>query len=111
MSEVTVAALQLALNRADEAENIAAVERPAGAGGAADLDAAFSAWYERVGPADGAIYHSALADFERPMFVRILQETGGNQLRAAQRLGINRNTLRKRLADLDIELADFAKRR
>ena len=93
------------------AENIAAVERPAGAGGAADLDAAFSAWYERVGPADGAIYHSALADFERPMFVRILQETGGNQLRAAQRLGINRNTLRKRLADLDIELADFAKRR
>ncbi len=46
------------------------------------------------------LYHSALAAFEKPLFEHALGETGGNQLRAAQLLGINRNTLRKRLVSL-----------
>ena len=41
----------------------------------------------------GALYHGALAAFEKPLFEHALRETGGNQLRAAQLLGINRNTL------------------
>ena len=48
-------------------------------------------------PPHGALYDAALAEFERPLFEHALRETGGNQLRAAQLLGINRNTLRKRL--------------
>jgi two-component system nitrogen regulation response regulator GlnG len=33
----------------------------------------------------------------------VLAHTGGNQLKAAELLGLNRNTLRKKLADLGIE--------
>ncbi len=36
---------------------------------------------------------------ERPMFEVILQQAGGNQTLASQMLGINRNTLRKKLVD------------
>jgi len=50
----------------------------------------------------GRMYDDALAAFERPLFLHALAQTGGNQLRAAQMLGINRNTLRKRLSDLGI---------
>jgi two-component system nitrogen regulation response regulator GlnG len=34
----------------------------------------------------------------------VLRETEGNQIRAASRLGINRNTLRKKIAELGIRL-------
>jgi two-component system nitrogen regulation response regulator GlnG len=60
--------------------------------------------------AHGALYHGALAAFEKPLFEHALRETGGNQLRAAQLLGINRNTLRKRLDDLRIDPEGFARR-
>ena len=46
--------------------------------------------------------------FEKPLFEHALARTGGNQLRAAQMLGINRNTLRKRLVELDIDPDRFA---
>jgi two-component system nitrogen regulation response regulator GlnG len=51
-------------------------------------------------PGEGQLYDLALAAFERPLFAHALAATGGNQLRAARLLGINRNTLRKRLVDL-----------
>ena len=41
---------------------------------------------------------------ERPLLVRVLARTGGNQIRAAALLGINRNTLRKKIVELGIEL-------
>jgi len=41
---------------------------------------------------------------ERPLIEAVLERTGGNQLRAAEILGINRNTLRKKITDLDISL-------
>ena len=53
-------------------------------------------------PGEGQLYDAALAAFERPLFAHALAATGGNQLRAARLLGINRNTLRKRLVDLEM---------
>jgi two-component system nitrogen regulation response regulator GlnG len=37
-------------------------------------------------------------------YFRVLAKTSGNQIRAAAILGINRNTLRKKITDLAIEL-------
>ena len=59
-------------------------------------------WLDANRPQSGALYHTALSAFERPLFEHALRETGGNQLRAASLLGINRNTLRKRLVELEI---------
>ncbi len=38
------------------------------------------------------------------LFEAVLAHTGGNQLRAAEILGINRNTLRKKIAELGVAL-------
>jgi two-component system nitrogen regulation response regulator GlnG len=45
----------------------------------------------------GTLYRSVMARVERPLFQQALLLSGGNQLKAARLLGINRNTLRKRL--------------
>jgi len=77
---------------------------------ASGLDVAVTRWLSETRPAAGTVYHAALAAFERPLFEEILRETGGNQLRAAQQLGINRNTLRKRLSELALDPEMFARR-
>ena len=76
----------------------------------AGLDTAVSRWLADVRPVSGTVYDTALAAFERPLFVEVLRDTGGNQLRAAQQLGINRNTLRKRLGELAIDPEEFTRR-
>jgi two-component system, NtrC family, nitrogen regulation response regulator GlnG len=45
------------------------------------------------------LYDKVLERVERPLFDLVLAHTGGNQLKAAELLGLNRNTLRKKLAD------------
>ena len=45
----------------------------------------------------GKLYRSVMARIERPLLRQALDLAGGNQLKAARLLGINRNTLRKRL--------------
>ena len=74
------------------------------------FEAALTRWLGGESPAPGTLYHSALAAFEKPLFQHVLSETGGNQLRAAQLLGINRNTLRKRLSELEIDADQFTRR-
>jgi DNA-binding protein Fis len=41
---------------------------------------------------------------ERPLITSALRETGGNQIQAAELLGLNRNTLRKKIVNLHIPL-------
>ncbi len=77
---------------------------------AANLDSAVSNWLRETSPAQGTVYDTALAAFERPLFAEILKSTNGNQLRAAQLLGINRNTLRKRLGELSLDADSFVRR-
>jgi two-component system nitrogen regulation response regulator GlnG len=43
-----------------------------------------------------------LREVERPLISLTLAATRGNQIRAAQLLGLNRNTLRKKIRELDI---------
>jgi two-component system nitrogen regulation response regulator GlnG len=53
-------------------------------------------------PAPG-LYDRLLARVEKPLIVQTLRATGGNQIKAAEILGINRNTLRKKMRELDID--------
>src|SRR3954451_21381671 len=50
------------------------------------------------------VYDRLLREIERPLILRTLSATRGNQLKAADILGLNRNTLRKKIRDLDIPL-------
>ena len=50
------------------------------------------------------LYDRILADVERPLFIAALAATHGNQIKAADLLGLNRNTLRKRIRELEIEV-------
>jgi two-component system nitrogen regulation response regulator GlnG len=45
----------------------------------------------------GRLYRSVMARVETPLLRHALELSAGNQLKAARLLGINRNTLRKRL--------------
>lgn len=48
------------------------------------------------------LYPRALAQFEIPLLQHVMRLVKGNQLKAAALLGINRNTLRKKLTDYNI---------
>ena len=71
---------------------------------------ALAEWIGLEHPAPGALYQQALAAFEKPLLEHVLRETAGNQLRASRHLGINRNTLRKKLSDLGISADHYIQR-
>ena len=48
------------------------------------------------------LYDRVLKEVERPLISQSLAATRGNQLRAAKLLGLNRNTLRKKIRELNI---------
>jgi Factor for inversion stimulation Fis, transcriptional activator len=50
------------------------------------------------------LYHRILREVEYPLLTAALAATRGNQIRAADLLGVNRNTLRKKIRDLDIQV-------
>jgi two-component system nitrogen regulation response regulator GlnG len=50
------------------------------------------------------LYEMVLHQMERPLIRIILEKTRHNQVRAAEILGINRNTLRKKIQTLGIEV-------
>ncbi len=54
-------------------------------------------------PSSG-LYSRVLREIERPLIELSLAATRGNQIRAAKLLGLNRNTLRKKIRELDIQV-------
>jgi DNA-binding protein Fis len=50
----------------------------------------------------GTIHDAIIGKIEKTLIRMILEDEKGNQVRAAKRLGINRNTLRKKMRDLQI---------
>ncbi|MBV9783727.1 MAG: nitrogen regulation protein NR(I), partial [Acidisphaera sp.] len=59
-----------------------------------------AAHHDGTAPSD--IYERVLAEVERPLIRMTLAATRGNQIKAAAMLGLNRNTLRKKIRDLEI---------
>lgn len=70
---------------------------------------AYFAAHEDLAPM-GGLYGVVLREVETPLLRLVLEACGGNQLRAAALLGLNRNTLRKKLRDLGL-LAETRARR
>ncbi len=64
------------------------------------LESYFTAHGEGL-PASG-LYERVLREVERPLITLTLRATRGNQVRAAEVLGLNRNTLRKKIRELSI---------
>ena len=56
------------------------------------------------------LYDRILEEVERPLIQLTLAATRGNQVKAADILGLNRNTLRKKILDLQIDLSRSARR-
>jgi two-component system nitrogen regulation response regulator GlnG len=65
--------------------------------------AAYFAGFDADLPPAG-LYHRILREVEHPLLSAALTATHGNQIRAADLLGLNRNTLRKKIRDLDIQV-------
>ena len=63
----------------------------------ADLFRSFGGVNPQVG-----LYHRVLHDLEAPLIAATLTWTRGNQIKAAEILGLNRNTLRKKIRDLNL---------
>lgn len=87
----------------------------ASSGGFSGLQAAteyfVSRYFEEHGasfPPDG-VYDRFLKDFEYPLITSTLEATNGNQIKAAKVLGLNRNTLRKKIKDHGIRIVKTAR--
>jgi two-component system nitrogen regulation response regulator GlnG len=55
------------------------------------------------------LYHRVLKEVEGPLIAAALAATRGNQIRAAELLGLNRNTLRKKIRELDMQVMRTAR--
>ncbi len=89
---------------ADTARSLAPNTEEGGIGGSVDrhLVSYFLAHKGRL-PAAG-LYERIIREVEKPLIALTLDATGGNQIRAAAVLGLNRNTLRKKIKDLGIDI-------
>lgn len=64
------------------------------------LDTYFEQHDDKLPP--NGLYHRILRELEKPLIEKVMESTNANQLRAAEVLGLNRNTLRKKIKELDI---------
>jgi Fis family transcriptional regulator len=66
-------------------------------------EAALGAYFQRLnGHRPSGLYQLVLREVEEPLFRAVMTYTEGNQLRAAEILGINRGTLRRKLEDYNL---------
>jgi two-component system nitrogen regulation response regulator GlnG len=105
-AEDVIGADVIELELATASPNPLAADAPVGEsiGGAVEwhLRRYFDAHAEELPPP--GLYDRVLGEMERPLIELSLAATHGNQLRAAELLGLNRNTLRKKIRELDIRV-------
>jgi len=53
------------------------------------------------------IYHSVISDTEKILIQRALENSHGNQILASRMLGVHRNTLRRKIKKLKIDLTQY----
>ncbi len=81
-----------------------------GQSGPTDIATASESWLAGYFAGFGAdlpppgLYHRVLRQLEQPLIAATLAATRGNQIKAAELLGVNRNTLRKKIRELDIQV-------
>src|SRR5271163_3400452 len=67
-----------------------------------------SEWFEDPnGEEPRDLYQRMVSELERPLIELALKRAGGNQVKAARMLGLNRNTLRKKITDHKIALTKY----
>jgi len=83
------------------------VEAPAGEGLSNAAERHLRDYFDahKGGLPPAGLYDRVLREVERPLITLSLGATRGNQVKAAQLLGLNRNTLRKKIRELDIEVS------
>ena len=83
---------------------IASTPVASGEGFNASMERAIGDLFRSFGSASPQVglYHRVLHDLEAPLIAATLALTRGNQIRAAEILGLNRNTLRKKIRDLNL---------
>ena len=52
----------------------------------------------------GDVYNYFVTELEKVLLLEVLKNKNGNQLKAAELLGLNRNTLRKKITELNISI-------
>ena len=59
----------------------------------------------------GILFDEAVGDFEKKFIKRVLDRTSGNQSKAAQVLGIHRNTLSRKIGEYKLDSNGHRRRR
>ncbi|GGB44954.1 nitrogen regulation protein NR(I) [Roseibium aquae] len=77
----------------------------------ASVERYLNTYFETFGDAlpPPGLYHRILREVEYPLIGAALAATRGNQIKAAELLGVNRNTLRKKIRDLDVQVLRSAR--
>ena len=96
---------------AELADTSPATVNPDGNGLAHSIEHHLQSYFSAHGdslPSSG-LYERVLREVERPLISLTLLATSGNQIKAASVLGLNRNTLRKKIRELDIPVVKGSK--
>ena len=102
---IGAATIEAQIDGSGNGETTPAIEAEGGLSGSVELHLArYFASFGRDLPPDG-LYDRVLAEIEVPLLRIALAAAKGNQIRAARLLGINRNTLRKKLTDRGVDPA------
>jgi Fis family transcriptional regulator len=94
--ENTIEQTQASVNSAPTTENVTATLRQT-------VESAVKGYFQQMdGQSVTNLYDLVLAEVEEPLLKSVMEETRGNQSKAAITLGLSRGTLRKKLKSYDL---------